>query len=159
MKREREKSGEAINFHSFQILFKQFIAFELYSFSWAVFNLLTFCFGAFCGFALAACRTQNRINLLQSDHWHCSSLSVWPPWTVYPVTCSLLLCWHLHLCTPNRRKRFQGQCAFSFTAPSVWNNLPFSLWHAQTLSAFRSQLKAHLFPVSYSCWFKLCWTV
>ena len=28
---------------------------------------------------------------------------------------------------PNRRKRFQGQSAFSFTGPSIWNNLPFSV--------------------------------
>ena len=36
-----------------------------------------------CGFALVACRTQSRIqdcyNLLQRDHWHCSSLFVRPP--------------------------------------------------------------------------------
>ena len=46
---------------------------------------------------------------------------------------------------PNRRKGFQGQCTFSFTGPSIWNNLPFSLQHAQTLSAFKSQLKTHRF--------------
>ena len=34
---------------------------------------------------------------------------------------------------PNRRKRFQGQRAFSFIGPSIWNNLPFCLRHAQTL--------------------------
>ena len=36
--------------------------------------------------------------------------------------------------------------------------LPFSVRHAQTLSAFKSQLKTHVFSVSYSCWFKLSWT-
>ena len=42
---------------------------------------------------------------------------------------------------PNRHKRFKGQRAFSFIGPSIWNNLPFSVRHAQTLSAFTSQLK------------------
>ena len=51
---------------------------------------------------------------------------------------------------PNRRKRFQAQRAFSFIGPSIWNNLPFSVRHAQTLSAFKSQLKTHLFSISYS---------
>ena len=44
---------------------------------------------------------------------------------------------------PNRRKRFQGQRASSFI-PFIWNNLPFSVRHAQTLSAIISQLKTHL---------------
>ena len=44
-------------------------------------------------------------------------------------------------CIRNRHIRFQGQRAFSFIGPSIWNNLPFSVRHAQTLSAFTSQLK------------------
>ena len=55
--------------------------------------------------------------------------------------------------SPNRRKRFQGQRAFFclfLIGPSIWNNLPFSRRHAQTLSAFKSQLKTHLFSISYS---------
>ena len=60
-------------------------------------------------------------------------------------------------CVPNRRKRFQGQRAFSFTGPSIWNNLPFSVRHAQTVSAFKSQLKTHLFVcllllLKYALW-------
>ena len=51
---------------------------------------------------------------------------------------------------PNSRKRFQGQRAFSFIGPSFWNNSPFSVRHAQTLSAFTSQLKTYLFSFSYS---------
>ena len=50
---------------------------------------------------------------------------------------------------PNRRKRFQGQRAFSFIGPPIWNNLPFSVLHAQILSPFKSQLKTHLFSISY----------
>ena len=51
----------------------------------------------------------------------------------------------------NRCKRFQRQRAFSFIGSSIWNNLPFSVRHSQTLSAFKSQLKTHLFSISYSC--------
>ena len=47
--------------------------------------------------------------------------------------------------TTKRRNKFQGQLAFSFIGLSVWNNLPFSVRHAQTLSAFKSQLSTHLF--------------
>ena len=53
-------------------------------------------------------------------------------------------------CIRNRHIRFQGQRAFSFIGPSIWNNLPFSVRHAQTLSAFKSQLKTDLFSDSYS---------
>ena len=55
--------------------------------------------GASCGFALVAKRTQNRIqdcyNQLQRDHWHCSSLLFFPPWswTVHSITHSPPLCW------------------------------------------------------------------
>ena len=55
----------------------------------------------------------------------------------------------------NRRKRFQGQCAFPFIGPSIWNNLPFPVRHSQTLSSFKSQLKTYLFSISYSHWFRL----
>ena len=115
---------------------------------------LSFCLLSSCGFALTACRTQNRIqdcyNFLQHNHW-----------TALPYLSNLLeLNNPSHtLCTsadtrifriPNRRKRFQGQCTFSFIGPSIWNNLPFSVRHAQTLSAFKSQLKTHIFSISYS---------
>ena len=32
----------------------------------------------------------------------------------------------------NRRKKFQGLRAFSFTGPAILNSLPFSVRHAQT---------------------------
>ena len=50
----------------------------------------------------------------------------------------------------NRCKRFQRQRAFSFIGSSIWSNLPFSVRHAQTLSAFKSQLKTHLFSIACS---------
>ena len=51
---------------------------------------------------------------------------------------------------PNRRRKFQGQRAFSFIGPSVWNNLPFSVRLSQTWSFFKSQLWTQLFSVYYS---------
>ena len=57
----------------------------------------------------------------------------------------------------NRRKRLQGQRTFSFIGPSICNNLPFSVRHVQTLSAFKSQLKTFL-PL-YSYRFKLSQTL
>ena len=35
--------------------------------------------------------------------------------------------------------------AYSFIGPSAWNNIPFSVRHAQTLPSFQSQLKTQLF--------------
>ena len=52
---------------------------------------------------------------------------------------------------PNRRKKFQGHRAFSFTDPSsVGNNLHFSERHAPTSSSYKSQRNTRLFSVSYS---------
>ena len=110
---------------------------------------LSFCLLSSCGFALTACRTQNRMqdcySLLKRDHWHCSSLSVQPPGVVHPIMLSPLTADTCIFRIPNRCKRFQGQHTFSFIGPSIWNHLPFSVRHAQTLSAFKSQLKTHLF--------------
>ena len=46
---------------------------------------------------------------------------------------------------PHRRKKFQGQRAFSYIGPVTWNSLPFAVRHAQTLPSFKSQLKTYLF--------------
>ena len=37
----------------------------------------------------------------------------------------------------------------TFVGPVVWNNLPFSVRHAPTLSSFKSRLKTHLFSEIY----------
>ena len=52
-------------------------------------------------------------------------------------------------CISIRCKKFQGQCAFSYTGLIIWNRLPFSVRHAQTLSSFKSQLKTHLFSIYF----------
>ena len=70
---------------------------------------------------------------------------------LYTPSCTLHSSADTHIfCIPNRQKTFQGQHTFSFIGPSIWKNLPFPVRHAQTLSAFISQLKTHLFSISYS---------
>ena len=67
----------------------------------------------------------------------------------------------IHLYTPSRplrsssdtrllqqplvKTKSYGERSFSFQAPAVWNTLPLSLRHADSLSAFKSNLKTHLF--------------
>ena len=48
-------------------------------------------------------------------------------------------------CMPIRGKKLQGQRAFSYTGPVIWNSLPFYVRHAQILSSVKSELEIHLF--------------
>ncbi|WP_419607217.1 reverse transcriptase domain-containing protein, partial [Thiolapillus sp.] len=50
---------------------------------------------------------------------------------------------------PTRKKKFQGQRAFSHLGPVTWNKLPYSVRHAQTQSQFKTQLKTTLFRSVY----------
>ena len=87
-------------------------------------------------------------NTLQRDHLHCSSLSVWPPTTIHPSNILHSSADNCIFCILNIQKKFQGLCIF-FTSPSVWNNLPFSVQHAQTLSSYKqSRLTFSLFLTS-----------
>ena len=43
-----------------------------------------------------------------------------------------------------------GQRSFSHAAPSVWNSLPHDIRHIQSVTAFKTALKTHLFK-SYLC--------
>ena len=52
-------------------------------------------------------------------------------------------------CISIRCKKFQGQCAFSYTGTVIWISLPFTVCHAQTLLSFKSQLKTHLFSIYF----------
>ena len=65
-------------------------------------------------------------------------------------------CWHSTACfidTFSWRTHFVT-CAVDianlFHWSAVWNNHPSSVWHAQTLPSFKSQLKTRLFSISYS---------
>lgn len=52
------------------------------------------------------------------------------------------------LCVPRVRTK-QGEAAFSFCGPHLWNRLPEHLRHAQTVSSFKSGLKTLLFTAAY----------
>ena len=41
--------------------------------------------------------------------------------------------------------------SFSHAAPSVWNSLPHEIRHIQSTTAFKTDLKTHLFKTCY-CW-------
>ena len=43
-----------------------------------------------------------------------------------------------------------GEISFSYAGPSVWNNLPQTLRHCDSVSSFRAALKTHLFN-NYFC--------
>ena len=108
-----------------------------------------------CEFALAACRMQNRIqdcyNVITgtAPPYLSDLLELYIPSRTFRSSADTRI-----FRIPNRCKRFQGQRAFFclfLIGPSIWNNLPFSRRHAQTLSAFKSQLKTHRFSISCSC--------
>ena len=48
-----------------------------------------------------------------------------------------------------RKKKFQGQPAYSHLGPVTWNKLPYSVRHAQTQSQFKTQPKTTLFRSVY----------
>lgn len=48
------------------------------------------------------------------------------------------------------RTKSYGERSFYYQAPSIWNSLPSSIRNAPSLSAFKSNLKTHLFKQSYS---------
>ena len=50
---------------------------------------------------------------------------------------------------PTRKKKFQGQRAFSHLGPVTWNKLSCSVRHAQTQSQFKTQLKTTLLRSVY----------
>ena len=49
-----------------------------------------------------------------------------------------------------------GGRAFSFYAPSLWNNLPFELKCIQTITMFKAQLKTYLFKKACNLQFFFC---
>ena len=48
------------------------------------------------------------------------------------------------------RRTSVGKRSFSTAAPSVWNSLPVSVQNCDTLTLFKSRLKAHLFSSVYA---------
>ena len=52
---------------------------------------------------------------------------------------------HRVLVKPSVRTKAFGERSFSFSAPLVWNSLPLSLRHIETVAAFKRALKTFLF--------------
>jgi len=48
------------------------------------------------------------------------------------------------------RRTSIGKRSFSCAAPATWNSLPLAIINCDTLSAFKSRLKTHLFNIAYS---------
>ena len=55
------------------------------------------------------------------------------------------------LTTQRTNKRTRGDRAFAAAAPTLWNNLPLPIRSAQSIEAFRSLLKTHLFSLAFNC--------
>jgi hypothetical protein len=51
---------------------------------------------------------------------------------------------------PVSQLKSYGDCAFSVTAPTLWNKLPANIRKASSLENFKSRLKTHLFKVSFT---------
>ena len=54
------------------------------------------------------------------------------------------------LCVPRTKLKFYGDRAFSVAAAVAWNKLPKEIRSCTSISAFKSQLKTHLFMNRYS---------
>ena len=46
------------------------------------------------------------------------------------------------------RKKHGGRC-FSYFARNIWNSLPFSVRHSQTITSFKTNLKTYLFKLAF----------
>ncbi len=55
-----------------------------------------------------------------------------------------------HLIIPRISKSTTGGRSFSYLAPKLWNNLPNTVWEADTLCQIKSRLKTHLFNLAYT---------
>ena len=55
----------------------------------------------------------------------------------------------ISLIEPKPRLNTVGGCAFSRAAPKLWNELPDTIRKAESITAFKSQLKTHLFKQKY----------
>ena len=102
---------------------------------------------------------------LAYGHNKATAVEVWLWWKLCNCTCIIL---SRHITTrsstrslrsssapllhvPFRRTSF-GKLSFSTAAPSVWNSLPVSVHNCDTLTLFKSRIKAHLFSSGYACY-------
>ena len=113
---------------------------------------------------------ENRPLPTPTDNFRCSPPPP-PPFSLYELICCYksldasgpqYLSDLLHLYTPSRQLRSSadtrifriptirtetfGQRTFSYQAPVIWSQLPYSLRHPPSLRSFKTNLKTHLFP-------------
>ena len=62
---------------------------------------------------------------------------------------SLRSCVDLHLLVEKKAPQSYGKRAFSFAAPTLWNELPLDLRKCENLHAFKSKVKTHLFRKAF----------
>ncbi len=55
-----------------------------------------------------------------------------------------------HLIISRISKSTTSGRSFLYLAPKLWNNLPNTVWEADTLCQFKSRLKTHLFNLTYT---------
>ena len=53
-----------------------------------------------------------------------------------------------NLIIPRISKSTAGGRSFSYLAPKLWSNLPYTVWGADTLCQYKSRLKTHLFNLA-----------
>ena len=83
--------------------------------------------------------------LLQFHLWSSPSISVRSPSTLYSSKTIMICIWHMNLCHPSCNTKTCIERSFSYTGPSVCNNLPQTLSHSDSASSFKATLKMHLF--------------
>ena len=53
------------------------------------------------------------------------------------------------LIEPSMNMSTYGSRSFSVSAPRLWNKLPLAIKNSETIGAFKTRLKTHLFKIAY----------
>ena len=70
--------------------------------------------------------------------------------TLYRPSRNLRSSSSLNLIVPKTRTATYGDRAFSYAAPTLWNELPLSIKNSETLACFKNKLKTHLFKKAFN---------
>ena len=60
------------------------------------------------------------------------------------------------LLAQTRTRTTTARRAFNYAASTVWNALPYNVRTADTIGQFRTSLRTHLYPLSFSEWSRDC---
>ena len=69
--------------------------------------------------------------------------------SVYKPSRSLRSADKFLLAKPFKKLKTFGQKSFHFSAPTVWNSLPFELRSSSSLDIFKKRLKTHFFKIAF----------